>query len=66
MIFKIHGITKEGKRNKKRIVSSLDSEDIMNNPCEYGFHTILSICNIDDERLEIVGEDPPRVERRNT
>ncbi len=64
MIFKIHGITTEGRRTTKRIVSSLDSTDIMDKPHEYGFRVILSVNQIIDERLEIIGEEAPEIEKR--
>jgi hypothetical protein len=65
MIFIIQGITTEGKPITKRIVSSLDSTDIMDKPHEYGFRVILSISHVADERLEIIGEEPPEEERRS-
>ena len=65
MIFKIYGINSEGRRTTKRIVSFLDSTDIMQNPHKYGFRDILSVSHIVDERLEIIGEEPPEIERRD-
>jgi len=65
MIFKIYGITSEGRRTTKRVASSFDSMGIMQNPHKYGFRDILSVSPIVDERLEIIGEEPPGIERRN-
>ena len=65
IIFQISGISSDGSRSTKRIVSTFDSLEIMNNPDNFGFRSIFSVNDIDDERLEIIGEEPPAIERRS-
>ena len=64
IIHEIYGLTDLGDRSRKRIVSSLDSLEIMRNPSEYGFRNIFSVTHVENQRLEIIGEEPPVKERR--